>query len=146
VGGRYPARQLTFQPEAVEATRQGDLAVEALDVKGFYDPVAVAARHAKRKTQNSSRRSWDVPRRIARERVPTALKAPSLRFDVWCHGRAQALPSRQTRKSAKLKTQNSKRKTQNSKLRPPLGESPQAAIWRCSSASSFSQIWRWLGS
>ena len=34
MGGRYPARQLTFQPEAVEARRQGDLAVEALDAKG----------------------------------------------------------------------------------------------------------------
>jgi hypothetical protein len=35
VGGRYPIRQLTFQPEAVEATGQRDLGVEALDAKGW---------------------------------------------------------------------------------------------------------------
>jgi hypothetical protein len=40
VGGRYPARQLTFQPEAVEATRQSDLAVEALDAKGSFSESA----------------------------------------------------------------------------------------------------------
>jgi hypothetical protein len=39
-GGRYPARQLTFQPEAVEAMRQNDLPVEALDAKGSYSESA----------------------------------------------------------------------------------------------------------
>jgi hypothetical protein len=37
---RYPVRQLTFQPKAVEATRQGDLPVEALDVEGSHSESA----------------------------------------------------------------------------------------------------------
>ena len=34
MGGRYPVRQLTFQPEAVEAMRKSDRPIEALDAKG----------------------------------------------------------------------------------------------------------------
>ena len=43
VGGRYPARQLTFQPEAVEAIRERDQPIEALDAKGFVqsEPASV---------------------------------------------------------------------------------------------------------
>ena len=42
VGGRYPARQLTFQPEAVEAMRTSDRPVEALDAKGsLSEPASV---------------------------------------------------------------------------------------------------------
>ena len=45
VGGRYPTRQLTFQPEAVEATSQSDLEVEALDAKGSCKRISERADH-----------------------------------------------------------------------------------------------------
>src|SRR5215469_8017224 len=45
VGGRKPTRQLTFQPEAVEATRQSDLPVEALDAKGSPGRISERADH-----------------------------------------------------------------------------------------------------
>ena len=45
VGGRYPTRQLTFQPEAVEAMRQSDLPVEALDAKGSFKRISERADH-----------------------------------------------------------------------------------------------------
>src|SRR5262249_22267186 len=45
VGGRKSARQLTFQPEAVEATRQSDLPVEALDAKGSPGRISERADH-----------------------------------------------------------------------------------------------------
>ena len=44
-GGRYPARQLTFQPEAVEAMRQNDLPVEALDAKGSCQRISERGDH-----------------------------------------------------------------------------------------------------
>ena len=45
VGGRYPARQLTFQPEAVEAMGQSDRPIEALDVKGSCKRISERADH-----------------------------------------------------------------------------------------------------